>query len=81
MKVKKGTYKECVKVGKTKMNIMLIGEGMDNTIMTGSRSNRSGYCTSFFATFYNGGQEIHCPTYGLCQHGWPKELSSSSSLS
>ena len=34
IKVKKGTYKENVEVGKKKTNIMLIGEGMEAMIVT-----------------------------------------------
>ncbi|XP_057961464.1 pectinesterase-like [Malania oleifera] len=34
--VKKGTYKENVEVGKKKTNVMIVGDGMDSTIITGS---------------------------------------------
>ncbi|GLJ10790.1 hypothetical protein SUGI_0135170 [Cryptomeria japonica] len=51
IKVKKGTYKEHVDVGKWKTNIMLIGEGTDHTIVTGSGSNGSNYTTYETATF------------------------------
>ena len=34
--VKKGTYKENVEVGKSKKNVMIVGDGMDSTIITGS---------------------------------------------
>jgi len=45
IKVKKGTYKENVEVGKNKTNIMLIGEGMEATIVTGSRNVVDGSTT------------------------------------
>jgi len=51
IKVKKGTYKENVQVGKTKTNIMLIGEGMEATIVTGSRNVIDGSTTFNSATF------------------------------
>ncbi|KAK4724767.1 hypothetical protein R3W88_027546 [Solanum pinnatisectum] len=38
IKIKKGTYKEYIRVDKKKTNIFLIGEGMDTTIITGNRS-------------------------------------------
>uniref|UniRef100_A0A0C9RIW0 Pectinesterase n=1 Tax=Wollemia nobilis TaxID=56998 RepID=A0A0C9RIW0_9CONI len=38
IKVKKGTYEENVEVGKKKLNILLVGEGMEDTIITGSRN-------------------------------------------
>lgn len=36
--VKKGTYKENVEVGEDKKNIMIVGEGMNSTIITGRRN-------------------------------------------
>nr|QIR83191.1 pectin methylesterase 33 [Cunninghamia lanceolata] len=51
IKVKKGTYKEYVEVGKTKTNILLIGEGMKRTIVTGSRNVVDGSTTFKSATF------------------------------
>lgn len=36
IQVKKGTYKENVEIGKKKKNVMLVGEGMDSTVITGS---------------------------------------------
>ncbi|GLJ10795.1 hypothetical protein SUGI_0135320 [Cryptomeria japonica] len=51
IKVKKGTYKENVEVGKTKTNILLIGEGMDRTIVTASKNVVDGSTTFNSATF------------------------------
>ncbi|GLJ10794.1 hypothetical protein SUGI_0135310 [Cryptomeria japonica] len=51
IKVKKGTYKENVEVGKTKTNILLIGEGMDSTIVTASKNVVDGSTTFNSATF------------------------------
>ncbi|RWR85122.1 pectinesterase [Cinnamomum micranthum f. kanehirae] len=48
--VKKGTYKEKVDVGKTKKNIMIAGDGMDATIITGSLNFIDGTTTFNSAT-------------------------------
>ncbi|CAL5408409.1 unnamed protein product [Camellia sinensis] len=48
--VKKGTYKENVEVGKTKKNLMLVGDGMDSTIITGSLNVVDGATTFNSAT-------------------------------
>ncbi|XP_027770756.1 probable pectinesterase 56 [Solanum pennellii] len=50
IKIKKGTYEEYIRVDKKKINIVLIGEGMDNTIITGNRSFADGYKTYDTAT-------------------------------
>ncbi|WOK98072.1 pectinesterase [Canna indica] len=47
--VKSGTYKEYVRI--TVKNIMLVGDGIDKTIVTGSRSVPDGYSTLSSATF------------------------------
>ncbi|CAH9133653.1 unnamed protein product [Cuscuta epithymum] len=48
--VKKGTYAEKVSIGKLKTNLMLVGDGMDATIITGSASVDDGKATSETAT-------------------------------
>ena len=48
--VKKGLYKENIEVGINVNNIMLVGDGMKNTIITGSRSVSGGYTTYNSAT-------------------------------
>lgn len=48
--VKKGTYKENVEVGKKKKNVMLVGDGMDSTIITGSLNVVDGSTTFNSAT-------------------------------
>ncbi|KAL3851242.1 hypothetical protein ACJIZ3_013124 [Penstemon smallii] len=48
--VKKGTYKENVEVGKNKKNLMIIGDGMDLTILTGSLNVVDGSTTFKSAT-------------------------------
>ncbi|KAL3740672.1 hypothetical protein ACJRO7_021878 [Eucalyptus globulus] len=48
--VKKGTYKENVEVAKTKTNIMLVGDGMDSTVITGSLNVIDGATTFNSAT-------------------------------
>ncbi|KAG8376283.1 hypothetical protein BUALT_Bualt09G0047100 [Buddleja alternifolia] len=49
--VKKGVYKEYVEIGKKKMNIMMIGDGMDVTVISGNRSYVDGWTTYRTATF------------------------------
>ncbi|KAK9084877.1 hypothetical protein Sjap_025288 [Stephania japonica] len=48
--VKKGTYKEKVEVGKKKKNVMIVGDGMDSTIITGSLNVVDGSTTFDSAT-------------------------------
>ncbi|KAJ4981557.1 hypothetical protein NE237_032394 [Protea cynaroides] len=48
--VKKGTYDEHVVVGQTKKNVMIIGDGMDSTIITGSLNVVDGSTTFDSAT-------------------------------
>ncbi|XP_010259196.1 PREDICTED: pectinesterase 2-like [Nelumbo nucifera] len=48
--VKAGTYRENVQIGKKLKNIMLIGDGMGKTIITGSKSVRGGSTTFSSAT-------------------------------
>ncbi|WMV16241.1 hypothetical protein MTR67_009626 [Solanum verrucosum] len=48
--VKKGIYKENVEIGKTKKNIMLVGDGMDATIITGNLNVVDGATTFNSAT-------------------------------
>ncbi|XP_043695106.1 pectinesterase-like [Telopea speciosissima] len=49
--VKKGTYNENVQVTKSMKNIMLIGDGIDTTIVTGSKNVKDGSTTFNSATF------------------------------
>lgn len=51
--VKKGTYKENVEIGKKKKNVMLVGDGMDATIITGSLNVIDGSTTFNSATVGN----------------------------
>ncbi|TYH67537.1 hypothetical protein ES332_D06G194100v1 [Gossypium tomentosum] len=55
--VKKGTYKENVEIGKNKKNLMIVGDGMKSTIITGSLNVIDGSTTFRSATV---GQ---CSTY------------------
>lgn len=48
--VKKGKYKENVEVGKNKKNVMIVGDGMDSTIITGSLNVIDGSSTFKSAT-------------------------------
>lgn len=49
--IKKGVYKENVVIVKKKWNIVVIGEGMDSTIISGSLSNATNVTTYETATF------------------------------
>ncbi|XP_068657838.1 putative pectinesterase/pectinesterase inhibitor 22 [Aristolochia californica] len=49
--VKKGEYKENVELKKKKSYIMLVGDGMEKTIITGSRNFLQGWTTFRTATF------------------------------
>lgn len=51
--VKKGVYNEYVEIGKKKTNIMMIGDGMDLTIISGNHSFVDGWTTYHSATFGN----------------------------
>lgn len=48
--VKKGVYMENVEVNKKKWNLMLVGDGIDQTIISGSRSVADGWTTFRSAT-------------------------------
>ncbi|KAF5743134.1 Pectinesterase/pectinesterase inhibitor PPE8B [Tripterygium wilfordii] len=49
--VKKGVYNEYVEIKKKKWNLVMIGDGMDVTVITGNRSVPEGYTTFRSATF------------------------------
>ncbi|CAJ1975702.1 unnamed protein product [Sphenostylis stenocarpa] len=49
--VKRGVYHENVEIKKKKWNLMMIGEGMDATIISGNRSYIDGWTTFRSATF------------------------------
>lgn len=51
--VKKGTYKENVEIGKNKKNLMIVGDGMNSTIITGSLNVIDGSTTFKSATVGN----------------------------
>lgn len=51
--VKKGVYKETIDIGKKKKNLMLVGDGKDVTIITGSLNVVDGSTTFRSATVGN----------------------------
>lgn len=51
--VKKGVYKEYVEISKKKWNVMLVGDGMDVTVISGNHSFIGGWTTYRSATFGN----------------------------
>uniref|UniRef100_A0A0D9V6M0 Pectinesterase n=1 Tax=Leersia perrieri TaxID=77586 RepID=A0A0D9V6M0_9ORYZ len=56
--VKKGVYKENLEVGKTKRELMIVGDGMDQTVITGSRNVVDGSTTFNSATLALSGDGI-----------------------
>ncbi|KAL7136947.1 hypothetical protein ABFS83_10G063200 [Erythranthe nasuta] len=49
--IKKGVYKEYVEINKKKWNIMIIGDGIDATVISGSHNKVDGWTTYRSATF------------------------------
>lgn len=49
--IKKGIYKENVEIKKKKWNLMMVGDGMDVTVISGNRSFIDGWTTFRSATF------------------------------
>lgn len=49
--VKKGVYNENVEIGKKKWNLMVIGDGIGVTVISGDRSFMDGWTTFRSATF------------------------------
>ncbi|CAO2182663.1 unnamed protein product [Urochloa humidicola] len=56
--VKKGVYKENVEVGKKKRELMIVGDGMDATVITGSRNVVDGATTFNSATLAVAGDGV-----------------------
>ncbi|XP_047940263.1 pectinesterase/pectinesterase inhibitor PPE8B-like [Salvia hispanica] len=54
--IKRGVYEEYVEIGKKKWNIMMIGDGMDATVISGNRSFVDGWTTYRSTTFAAKGQ-------------------------
>lgn len=50
IKINAGTYRENVVISREKMNIILIGDGMNSTIITSSRNLADGFSTFDSAT-------------------------------
>ena len=51
--IKKGIYREYVSIPSDKWNMMMVGDGIDQTIISGNRSNTTGWKTYGSATFGN----------------------------
>ncbi|KAK7825802.1 pectinesterase/pectinesterase inhibitor ppe8b [Quercus suber] len=49
--IKKGIYREYVSIPSDKWNMMMVGDGIDQTIISGNRSNTTGWKTYGSATF------------------------------
>lgn len=54
--VKKGVYREYVEISKKKWNIMMVGDGMDVTVISGNHNYIDGWTTYRSATFAVKGQ-------------------------
>ncbi|EEF34592.1 pectinesterase [Ricinus communis] len=54
--VKKGIYKENIEIKKSMKNLMFVGDGIDATIVTGSKNAKDGSTTFRSATFAVSGQ-------------------------
>ena len=51
--VKRGVYEEYVRISRYKTNILLLGDGINQTIITGNRSAAGGWTAYHSATFGN----------------------------
>lgn len=51
--IKEGVYEEYISIAKNKINLMMIGDGINQTIITGNRSAVDGWTTFNSATFGN----------------------------
>uniref|UniRef100_A0A2N9IUF4 Pectinesterase n=1 Tax=Fagus sylvatica TaxID=28930 RepID=A0A2N9IUF4_FAGSY len=71
--IKKATYKEYVSIPQNKWNIMMVGDGMDQTIISGSHSNTTGYGTYGSATFAVDGQQFVAVDITFENTAGPKE--------
>ncbi|GFS40439.1 pectin methylesterase 2 [Actinidia rufa] len=60
--VKAGVYKENVEISRTMKNLMVIGDGIGSTIVTGSKNAEDGATTYGSATFGTGGR-VKWPGY------------------
>ena len=49
--IKRGVYKENVEIKKKKWNLMMVGDGIDATIISGNRNFMDGWTTFRSATF------------------------------
>lgn len=49
--IKQGIYRENVEIKKKKWNLMMVGDGMGATVITGNRSYIDGWTTYASATF------------------------------
>lgn len=58
--IKKGIYHEYVEISKKKWNIMMIGDGIDVTVISGNRSFIDGWTTYRSATFGKFSILIYC---------------------
>ncbi|KAL5827923.1 hypothetical protein ACOSQ3_019768 [Xanthoceras sorbifolium] len=56
--VKKGVYKENVEIKKSIKNLMIIGDGIDATIVTGNKNSKGGTTTFRTATFAVSGERF-----------------------
>lgn len=60
--IKRGVYNEYVEIKKKKWNLMMIGEGMDVTVISGNRNFIDGWTTFRSATFGKNFHITNCQT-------------------
>ncbi|KAJ7977905.1 Pectinesterase [Quillaja saponaria] len=65
-----GIYNEYVSIAKSKQNLMIIGEGINRTIITGNRSVVDGWTTFNSATFAVVGKGFVAVNITFSQHCW-----------
>ncbi|KAF5931662.1 hypothetical protein HYC85_027833 [Camellia sinensis] len=76
--VKAGTYVENVNLDKNTWNVMMYGDGMNQTIVSGSLNVVDGTATFLSATFAVSGTGLHCKKYGVLEHRRSNEATSCS---
>ncbi|CAI0627131.1 unnamed protein product [Linum tenue] len=71
--VKRGIYKESVEIKKSMNNIMVVGDGIDATIISNCKNVRDGFTTYRSATFGCVGAWVHSEGHDVREHGGANE--------
>ncbi|KAJ0112470.1 hypothetical protein Patl1_00971 [Pistacia atlantica] len=67
--IKAGVYEEYVSIAKNKKYLMIIGDGINQTVITGNRSVADGWTTFNSGHLCCGGTKLCCSEHNLPQHG------------